>query len=77
MTGKGATIVCCKLVIKLRLSQDTIREQDTHTHEDKQYNTLATHLYNIVIFIRDIFFSVYVIREVFLQHFHWQLVRAF
>ena len=35
-------------------------------YEDKQYNTRARHLYNIVIFIRDIFFSVCVIREVFL-----------
>ena len=26
------------------------------THEDLQYNTRATHSYNIVIFIRDIFF---------------------
>ena len=26
------------------------------THEDKQYNTRAAHSYNIVIFIRDIFF---------------------
>ena len=33
------------------------------THEDKQYNTCATHSYNIVIFIRDIFFSVYVIQK--------------
>ena len=26
------------------------------THEDEQYNTRATHSYNIAIFIRDIFF---------------------
>ena len=39
------------------------------THEDYQYNASATHLYNIVIFIHEIFFlySVYIIWEVFLN----------
>ena len=39
-------------------------------------NTRASHSYNIVIFTRDIFFSVYVIQKVFLLYIYREQVYA-
>ena len=38
------------------------------SHEEEQYSTNDTHLYNIVIFICDIFFFTRVIKEAFLLY---------